>query len=48
MTPIAYEGKAESQYGWESNFNMLTSTEKLGKEFGTPNLKGLACRIKRK
>ena len=43
------EGKAESQYGWEkSNLNMLTSTEKLGKEFGTPNLKGIGCRIRRK
>jgi anaerobic selenocysteine-containing dehydrogenase len=43
------EGKAESQYEWEkSNFKMLTSTEKLGKEFGTPNLKGIGCRIRRK
>ena len=41
------EGKAETQYEWEkSNFNMLTSTGKLGKQFGTPNLKGLACRIR--
>lgn len=41
------EGKAEEQYDWESaNFNILTSTEKLGKEFGTPNLKGIGCRIK--
>ncbi|MBW2118661.1 MAG: molybdopterin-dependent oxidoreductase [Deltaproteobacteria bacterium] len=41
------EGKAESQYEWKkSNFNMLTSTDKLGKQFGTPNLKGLACRIR--
>ena len=43
------EAKADSLYEWEkSNFNMLTATEKLGKEFGTPNLKGLACKIKRK
>jgi anaerobic selenocysteine-containing dehydrogenase len=41
------EGKAESQYEWEkSNFNMLTSKDTLGKQFGTPNLKGLPCRIR--
>lgn len=35
-----------SQYEWQkSNFNMLTSIEELGKEFGTPNLKGIGCRI---
>jgi anaerobic selenocysteine-containing dehydrogenase len=34
-------------YGWKrSNFNMLTTTEALGKEFGTPDLKGLLCRIR--
>ncbi len=43
------EAKPESQYDWKtSNFNMLTSMEPLGKEFGTPNLKGLSCRIRRK
>ena len=43
------EGNPETQYDWEkSNFNMLTSTKKLGREFGTPNLKGLGCRIHRK
>jgi anaerobic selenocysteine-containing dehydrogenase len=43
------EAKAESQYDWQTaNFNMLTSMETLGKEFGTPNLKGLSCRIRRK
>jgi anaerobic selenocysteine-containing dehydrogenase len=42
------EGDAQSQYDWKnSNFNILTSTEKLGKEFGTPNLKGIGCRIKK-
>ncbi len=42
------EGKAESQYDWEkSNFNILTSMEKVGKEFGTPNLKGIGCRIRK-
>lgn len=40
------EGSPGSQYEWQrSNFNMLTSMEKLGKEFGTPNLKGIGCRI---
>lgn len=40
------EGSPGSQYEWErSNFNMLTSIEDLGKEFGTPNLKGIGCRI---
>jgi len=29
-----------------ANFNMLTSTHDLGREFGTPNLKGLPCRIR--
>jgi anaerobic selenocysteine-containing dehydrogenase len=43
------EAKSESQYDWKtSNFNMLTSMETLGNEFGTPNLKGIACRIRRK
>jgi anaerobic selenocysteine-containing dehydrogenase len=43
------EGEAESQYDWEkSNFNILTSMEKLGKEFGTPNLKGIGCGIRKK
>jgi anaerobic selenocysteine-containing dehydrogenase len=42
------EAKAESLFDWEkSNFNMLTSTEKLNEQFGTPNLKGLMCRIRR-
>ena len=40
------EESPETQYGWEkSNLNMLTSAEKLGKEYGTPNLKGIGCRI---
>jgi anaerobic selenocysteine-containing dehydrogenase len=43
------EESPESQYGWEkSNLNMLTSAGKLGKEYGTPNLKGIGCRIGRK
>jgi anaerobic selenocysteine-containing dehydrogenase len=43
------EGDPASQYDWRSaNFNMLTSVGKLGKEYGTPNLKSLPCRIRRK
>ena len=43
------EAGPESQYDWQtSNYNMLTSMETLGKEFGTPNLKGIGCRIRRK
>lgn len=43
------EGKGESLFDWEkSNLNMLTSVEKLGKAFGTPNLKGIGCRIRKK
>jgi anaerobic selenocysteine-containing dehydrogenase len=43
------EAREEELFEWEkSNYNMLTSTTKLGKEFGTPNLKGLGCRIRRK
>ncbi len=42
------EAEAESQYEWKSsNFNMLTSTAELGQAFGTPNLKGIKCRIRR-
>ena len=43
------EATAETQYNWErSNFNVLTSAEKLGREFGTPNVKGIVCNIKKK
>ncbi len=43
------EENVESLYGLEkSNFNILTSTETLGKEFGTPNLKAIGCKIQRK
>jgi anaerobic selenocysteine-containing dehydrogenase len=43
------EGDAQSQYEWQrSNYNILTSVDTLGKEFGTPNLKGISCRIRRK
>jgi anaerobic selenocysteine-containing dehydrogenase len=43
------EDKFSPQYDWQSaNYNMLTTTGHLGREFGTPNLKGIACRIRRK
>lgn len=42
------EAGPKSQYDWESsNYNMLTSAKKIGKEFGTPNLKGIGCTIRR-
>jgi len=38
-----------SQDNWtKSNLNILTSVDKVGKEFGTPNLKGICCRVRRK
>ncbi len=43
------ESSAKEQFDWQrSNFNMLTTTDRLGKEFGTPNLKGINCRIRKK
>lgn len=40
------EGDAAHQFDWrKSNFNMLTAIERLGREFGTPNIKNLPCRI---
>ncbi|MBN2033135.1 MAG: hypothetical protein JW836_07650, partial [Deltaproteobacteria bacterium] len=43
------EAAVENLFDWDkSNFNMLTSAEKLGKAFGTPNLKGIGCRIRKK
>ena len=42
------EGEKEDAYGWKrSNFNMLTSAGELGREFGTPNMKGIGCRVMR-
>lgn len=42
------EAGPESLFDWDkSNFNTLTSVEKLGTEFGTPNLKGIGCRIRK-
>ena len=41
------EGDARNQYEWrQSNYNMLTSAEDIGREFGTPDLKGIPCRIR--
>jgi len=43
------ERDIKTGYEWEkSNYNILTSTENIGKEFGTPNLKGISCKISRK
>jgi anaerobic selenocysteine-containing dehydrogenase len=43
------EGNGSTQYEWQrSNYNMLTSSDAPGREFGTPNLKGIGCRIKKK
>lgn len=43
------EGDPAGQFDWRrSNFNILTSIKKLGKEFGTPNLKNLPCRIRKR
>jgi anaerobic selenocysteine-containing dehydrogenase len=42
------EAEGAFLYDWErSNYNMLTSTERLGKAFGTPNLKGIGCRVRK-
>jgi anaerobic selenocysteine-containing dehydrogenase len=42
------ESDAADQFEWRrSNFNMLTSTGKLGREFGTPNIQNLPCKIRR-
>ena len=42
------ESGPQNQYEWRrSNFNLLTSIGRLGKEFGTPNLKGLPCRLRK-
>jgi anaerobic selenocysteine-containing dehydrogenase len=43
------EKTMNDQYEWKrSNYNMLTSMDPVGKEFGTPNLKGIGCRIRKK
>jgi len=36
----------ETGYGWKkSNFNMLTGYEQIAPPVGTPELKGIPCRI---
>ncbi len=43
------ESDYRTQYEWKkSNYNMLISSERLGREFGTPNIKGTLCRIRKK
>jgi anaerobic selenocysteine-containing dehydrogenase len=40
------EDGAETGYGWKkSNFNMLTGYEQIAPPVGTPQLKGIPCRI---
>ena len=42
------EGRPEQQFEWEvSNLNILTSAKEIGREFGTPNLRGIRCRIRK-
>ena len=38
------ENETEAGYTC-ANYNMLTSAEKTGRAFGTPNLRGIRCRI---
>jgi len=41
------EADVTSSDTWtRSNYNILTSTHELGREFGTPNLKGIPCRVR--
>jgi anaerobic selenocysteine-containing dehydrogenase len=41
------EEEADCQFDWQSaNYNMLTTSDRLGKEFGSPDLKGIPCRIR--
>ncbi len=43
------EKAPEKQYDWQTaNYNMLTTAKKVGREFGTPDLKGIHCRIRPK
>lgn len=43
------EGDPATQFDWQrSNFNMLTSVERLGKEFGTPNIANLPCMVEKR
>lgn len=40
-------GSKEGYHWKKSNINMLTSINILGKEFGTPNLRGIKCKIRK-
>lgn len=41
-----FEAGAHRLKSWQpSNFNMLTSTKRLGPQFGTPALRAIACRL---
>ncbi len=58
VTSAVRPGVVFASYGWwfeldngemdwkSSNFNMVTSSQKLGKEFGTPDLRGIPCTIR--
>ena len=40
------EDGAETQYGWDrANLNVLTESENLGPECGSPYLRGIPCRV---
>ena len=42
------ESAADPLGGWDrANFNMLTSAAKLGKEFGTPNMAAIPCKVEK-
>ncbi len=41
------EDDITAQDTWtRSNYNILTSAQEVGREFGTPNLKGIPCRVR--
>lgn len=43
------ESGIDAQYEWaRSNYNILISADRIGKEFGTPNIKGIGCSIRKK
>jgi anaerobic selenocysteine-containing dehydrogenase len=39
--------ESDSRRWQQANFNCLTTVEGVGKQFGTPNLKGIGCRIRK-
>jgi anaerobic selenocysteine-containing dehydrogenase len=43
------ESDPGTQFEWrKSNYNILVSADRLGREFGTPNIKGIGCKIRKK